>query len=336
MNEVKVSKNNMLPDSEKRKDYLIVGANAFSQSLGQLNLTEKKIVMFLLTFVEKKSKPNQVYYTSFSELQSVLGLNIGGGKDRLRIASYINSLNEKTSIAIQEEDGLLLTSFLDYAKLYKNSDLIEFKFSEKMSPYIYALKKNFFVTRISMINRINKEHTYTLYTLYLAYHYLVDGLVGTMEEWQRWFLGKDRKKMMPAYVFKRDVLKPAMEDLENQYGIEIELENLKNGRKISGYKMIFKAVNESSMDLIKEELGVKKPEATKEERHRYDNMLYQLQSLGVSWAFKKEYYDENFPFKKRSFVKKKDSKKRSGLGAIGEFELDNGDIQTALDIVDNL
>ena len=70
-------------------------------------------------------------------------------------------------------------------------------------------------------NRFNKQRVTTI--------------TGTLEEWQEWFLG-DERRLAPA-VFARDCLKVGAEELESKLNVDICLTVVKNGRKVVGYEM---------------------------------------------------------------------------------------------------
>ena len=64
----------------------------------------------------------------------------------------------------------------------------------------------------------------------------VTTITGDLDEWQDWFLGKEKKRMAPA-VFARDCLKVGAEQLESKLEVDIYLNVVKNGRKVVGYEM---------------------------------------------------------------------------------------------------
>ena len=63
----------------------------------------------------------------------------------------------------------------------------------------------------------------------------VTTIQGNLEDWQDWFLGKE-KKLEPAR-FKRDCIQVGAEELEKKLGVDIYLDVVKNGRKVIGYEM---------------------------------------------------------------------------------------------------
>lgn len=263
-------------------------------------------------------------------MTEVLDLYVGGGKERAMIAKYIKAMSDKTTLTIENGSKMIFTSLLDYAELDKDTNTIDFRFGTKVLPYLIKLKGNYYTTRLSMLSKIEKKHGLTLYKIYLANSFK-GTISGTLEEWQRWFLGREfleeREDLMESKFFRRDVLNVATKELREKFGIKIEFENIKNGRFITGYRAVFPAVKEYEQEDF---LGEKKEEPTMQEVRDYDETLFYLQAAGVSWAFNKHFYDPDFPYKIKNF-KKKRAEQAKKSSEFGEFNLGDGKVQTAFD-----
>ncbi|MEK1398286.1 hypothetical protein HCZ84_08815 [Limosilactobacillus fermentum] len=64
---------------------------------------------------------------------------------------------------------------------------------------------------------------------------------GSLSEWEAWFLGSDKEgkqRIMPAGVFKRDVLKRAEQELQSLYpDVQLFLTTKKQSVKVVGYEL---------------------------------------------------------------------------------------------------
>ncbi|MFG5501632.1 replication initiation protein, partial [Enterococcus faecalis] len=60
-------------------------------------------------------------------------------------------------------------------------------------------------------------------------------ITGKLEEWETWFLGKDKK--ISAGHFYSNVLARAIKELEQKLSVEFFITTQKRGRKVVGYEI---------------------------------------------------------------------------------------------------
>ncbi|WP_332311153.1 hypothetical protein [Lactiplantibacillus plantarum] len=74
-----------------------------------------------------------------------------------------------------------------------------------------------------------------LWESYRHGHEVTTTITGSTEDWQGWFLGKERR--VTASRFYSSVLKRATEELEEKLDAECTLMSYKKGRKIVSYEL---------------------------------------------------------------------------------------------------
>lgn len=238
-----VALNNLL----SRQDYLVTQANDLARSFGNLTSFEHKVLDYCFSFVKKDDVSDKMYHLKSLDILHHLGLN-SSGKNYQRVVKAFKALNEGTAIymAIKRPDGdkgILMTSLFDHIAAFENGG-IEFRFSRDISPYVFQLKEHFYSFKLSELSRVRSKYTLTLMKLWNANAMgkLTNTTIkGSLSEWEAWFLGSDKEgkqRIMPAGVFKRDVLKRAEQELQSLYpDVQLFLTTKKQGVKVVGYEL---------------------------------------------------------------------------------------------------
>lgn len=223
-----------------RQEYLIVQANDLAKAFGNLKAFEHKLLDYCFSYVTKESTVTDTFKVSSKEVLKHFGLN-ASGRNYERVARGFKALNENTALYLPIVEngirGILMTQLFRRIKFLENGE-VEFIFSEDAAPYVFALRSQYYSFRLAELARIKSKYALILMKLWEARRYnnqRVTLIQGTLEEWQEWFLGKERR-MTPG-IFKRNALTVGALELEAKLGVEIFLNTLKNGRKVVGYEM---------------------------------------------------------------------------------------------------
>lgn len=225
-----------------RQDYLVVQGNDLAKAFGGLKAFEQRVLDYCFSFVTKESKLDDVYEVTALEIIKHFGLNTSGDSYR-RIGEAFKKLNENTSLylSIVEADGtkgILMTQLFSYIKFLEDGR-ISFKFSTESAPYVLDLKEKFYSFRLGELSRINGKYALIMLKLWESYRRAQEKhttITGTLEDWESWFLGKDKR--MSAGRFYADVLSRAVEELSNKMPINFFITTLKRGRKVEGYEIM--------------------------------------------------------------------------------------------------
>lgn len=224
-----------------RQDYLVVQANDLAKAFGNLKAFEHKLLDYCFSYVTQESTVTDTFQVHAKEVLKHFGLT-SSGTNYERVARGFKALNENTALYFSESspDGkkaIVMGQLFSYIKLVEDGR-IEFRFSEFAAPYVFALRSQFYSFRLAELARIKSRYAIILMKLWEANRYgnrPITIIQGTLEEWQGWFLGEERR-LTPG-VFKRDCLTVGAEELEKKIGVEIFLNTVKNGRKVVGYEM---------------------------------------------------------------------------------------------------
>lgn len=227
-----------LESLSKRQEYTVFQANDLAKAFGNLTTKQHKLFDFTTSYITKESKYTDEYITSFPELLKHFGLTKSGASYAY-IAKSFDELRDKTQLLIHQEDDLIRTGTFDYIVYNKKTETIRFNFSKYALPYLVELKDNFYSLPLATLAVLKSKYSLILIKLWQANKFGNNPstqIKGSLEEWQQWFFGDD-KKDMSAGIFKRDIITRAAEELETKLHVEIELLTRKNGRKVTGYDM---------------------------------------------------------------------------------------------------
>ena len=206
-----------------RQNYLVTQANDLARSFGNLTAFEHKVLDYCFSFVKAEDTSKQIYVVQMLDIIRHLGLN-KSGKNYQRVAEAFQALNTKTALYLRTykngKNGIIMTSLFDYIEIIEDGK-IEFQFSQKVAPYVFELKQNFYSFKLSELSNAT--------------------IKGTLEEWESWFLGSDNEgkpKKWSAGRFRQRVLSVSIDELGKLYPKNLfELTVEKSGRKVVGYRL---------------------------------------------------------------------------------------------------
>lgn len=224
-----------------RQDYLVVQGNDLAKAFGGLKAFEQRVLDYCFSFVTKESKLDDVYEVTALEIIKHFGLNTSGDSYR-RIGEAFKKLNENTALylSVIEADGtkgILMTQLFSYIKFLEDGR-ISFKFSAESAPYVLDLKEKYYSFRLGELSRINGKYALIMLKLWESYRRGKEKyttITGTLEDWESWFLGKDKR--LPAGQFFQKVITRSIEELSDKMPVNFFITTLKRGRKVEGYEI---------------------------------------------------------------------------------------------------
>lgn len=242
LSQINKKANIALTELLNRQNYLIVQGNDLAKAFGGLKAFEHRVLDYCFSFVTRESKLDDVYEVTALEIIKHFGLNTSGDSYK-RIGEAFKKLNENTSLYLPviEEDGtrgILMTQLFSYIKFFDDGK-VKFKFSEYAAPYVLDLRENFYSFKLGEISRINGKYALIMLKLWESYRRGKEKyttITGSLEEWQSWFLEKNKR--MPAGQFFQKVITRSIEELSEKMQMDFFVTTLKRGRKVEGYEIL--------------------------------------------------------------------------------------------------
>lgn len=224
-----------------REDYLVVKHNDLAKAFGRLTRKELQLLDFTLSFVKEDDEIWKVHETTLKDICKIYGLNMSGA-NYTYTANMLKSLKEKDTIYLGDVvDGdlksVMMTSLFDSIQIYKGTGKVEFIFSRAIMPYILGLKRNYYSFKLRELSQVRSKYSLILLQLWQAndYGHYSTTIKGTVDEWQDWFIGKDKRWTSGRFTDK--VLNTAMNELIDKFNCDINLEKIMDGRKIVAWEM---------------------------------------------------------------------------------------------------
>lgn len=225
-----------------RQDFLVVQGNDLAKAFGGLKAFEQKVLDYCFSFVTADSKINDEYEVSALDIIKHFDLNTSGENYR-RIAEAFKRLNENTALylPIIREDGtagIRMTQLFSMIDFYKDGG-VKFRFSEYAAPLVFDLKEHFYSFKLGQLSKIKGKYALIMLKLWESNRRGKEKYTtinGTLEEWESWFLEKNKR--IPAGQFYNKIIVRGTEELEQKLPVEFFITTLKRGRKVEGYEIM--------------------------------------------------------------------------------------------------
>lgn len=253
------NKNADLTSLVLRQNYLVTQANDLARAFGNLRAFEHRLLDYCLSYVTKDDDITSSYTVNVRDVLRHFDLNYSG-QNYERVAKAFRTLNEKTALYFGIEKkgkrGVRMGQLFGFIDFMEDGE-ITFKISEFASPYVFALKEKFYSFQLGELAKVKSKYGIILLKLWESNRFgkaKTTKISGSLEEWQEWFLGKD-KTLEPAR-FRRDCLITGIKEIEDKMNADVVLETLKKGRKVVGYEMIITdnrhSLNKPANTVVKE------------------------------------------------------------------------------------
>ena len=240
--DLKETRNNLVA-----KDNRIIQESRFS-----LSLLENKAVLYLISKIKPDDKPNQIYVFNCREFQALLNWNREASYQNIKI--MLQNLGDISLWIRGEVNGRekdILVRWFNIVHLDPGNGEIEISFHEDMFPYLLDLQKHLeeekrYYTTYKLQNVSLMKHKYSikLYELLKSYQYNNQKWTfenGTGSEFDLQIRLADTKmdrktrqavSMIPNgwanwAVFKRNVLDPAVQEINKYTDIKVAYEGKK-------------------------------------------------------------------------------------------------------------
>lgn len=221
-----------------RQNYLVVQGNDLAKAFGNLSAFEHRLLDYCFSFVTLDNSEDDVYTTNIVDIIHHFNMS-ASGRSYERIAEAFKKLNENTALYFRIDrdgvPGIIMTQLFSYMEFMANGQ-VSFQYSPKAAPYVFDLRSNFYSFKLSELSRIKSKYSLIMLKLIEAnqtYNQNPITIKGTMEDWQGWFLGKDKR--WPAGRFMQKTINVAIDELYQKMGLVFTVTTLKHKRSVVGY-----------------------------------------------------------------------------------------------------
>jgi plasmid replication initiation protein len=228
------------------KDLTIVQSNDLIASSYRLNIDEMRLINLALTKIDSR-KPNigiiEIYPNEFSKMY---GLNKNHIWRNMKNA-LLSIMTKPVKLRLKDENGKSMEqviSWLGSTKYYldqNDGSKIEIKFTEDITPYLFELQGNFTKINFEYASRLTTPFSFRLYQWLVREHRIKTGhsyeLTMCLDEIKKSAL---LDKSYPRWVdFKRFVIDPAIDAINQKTNLSVTYTANKQGKKIHSITFIY-------------------------------------------------------------------------------------------------
>ncbi len=206
---------------------LIVKSNRLIEAHYRLNLTESRLVLKLISIIERDDQDFKSYKFKVYKLLEEFNMD---RDDYNHIKEATKSLLKRVMVIKDFVTGdELQINFLSSA-LYKKEGTVELCFDPKLKPYLLQLKENFTSYRLEYVKRFKKVYAIRFYELLKQYQKIGRRRFRLSE--LRNFLVIPANEYKQYTDFKKRVILPAQEELREKSDIHFEYKEIRKSRRV--------------------------------------------------------------------------------------------------------
>lgn len=229
MNNLSVAKSNNLIDASYK-----------------LNVQAQKLVLACLGKIDSRpdATPQKEVTLTASEFSELMGIDIKNAHRELYKAA--DALFKSSIILHEGDDEIELYWIQEKAKKLKGEGAIRIVWSYRILRYICQLKSRFTTYKLRNIASLQSGHSIRMYELLMKFNSTGERVI-YLDDFKS-ALGIANK--YPEFkVLNRDVIKPAIEELNQRSDLIITFDTIKKGRNVAALVFNFKQSQQLKMDL---------------------------------------------------------------------------------------
>lgn len=226
------------PNTQRTIDELandvIVKKNELVEGISNLSLTEYKMMLYLISKINKDDKNFRIQTIKVSEFKNILGLK---GNSMYSVLNLFKDNLFSKHITLYHKNSKKRTIINIFSSITYDSAELKIAFNSDLSPYLLQIDTNFTKYFFKNIKDISSIHAIRLYELLKQYEKI--GI--------RIFKLIDLKKILGVENnynkfddFRKKVILKSQSEISDKSDIEFDYEEIRYGRKVDEIKFIIK------------------------------------------------------------------------------------------------
>lgn len=214
------------------KQHLVTKSNALIEANYRLTLTEQKIILYLVSRIRKEDNDFETYVLPIREFCELMGLK--GSPKYTEIRKTTKDLMSKV-LEIKEGKKLIQIGWLSYVEYNEQEGQVSLSFDPRLKPYLLQLKREFTSYRLKNILELNSTYAIRMYEILKKWQTIKE-IVIPLNDLKK-MVGAD-EKYSEYHNFKKRVLKPAEQEIQEKTDIMFTYSEIKKGRKVVSIKLM--------------------------------------------------------------------------------------------------
>ena len=265
-----------------KKD-LIVKDNALINASYNLDLAEQRLILLAILEARESNTPSNHDLTIHAE-SYINHFNVHRNTAYKVLKDACKNLFERRfsyqKLTAKGNLENVMSRWVQRVSYVENEALVRIRFSDDVVPLITNLEKHFTSYELEQVSSLTSAYAIRLYELLIAWR--STGKVSMLETKElRSRLGVLDTEHQRMESFKRRVLEPAIQQINDHTDIKAEYEQHKRGRSIIGFSFSFK--QKSKPKTVKEERDPNTPDffikMTDAQRHLFANKMSEMPEM---------------------------------------------------------
>lgn len=219
---------------DKNYNKQVIKSNQFIEAEYKLNLTEQKIILFLVSLIRKDDEVFKLWRIKISDLSNFLGMDPKSSYRELKNATF-SMLGRR--LKLRDENRELQLNWLASADYFDDKGFVELEISEKLKPFLLQLKNNFTKYNLKEIISLKSVYSIRIYELLKQYEKIKERYFEVNDLKKK--LGIEKKYEKYTDIKKRAIL-TAQKELKEKTDIIFDFKEKKEARKVIGITFFIK------------------------------------------------------------------------------------------------
>jgi len=238
---VKIAQNRAADEPAARDDkaltYPVKKSNEMIQrSRYSLTLTEQRLLLYLISRIQKSDKGQKRYKVKIRDACKVCGFDIKNLDGRTYKAVYdaFSALRDKGFTVYPESGGRTRCAWIERPHQDEKGNM-EFNFDPEIVPYLFDVQKKFTMYQLENVARMRSTYGIRLYELLKSYENIRHLKIDLAK--LRGLLDAEEKSYTKYTRFRERVLEPALKDIAFT-DLKVDYIEHKTGRKVTEIEFI--------------------------------------------------------------------------------------------------
>ena len=215
-------------------DDLVRKRNEIIKASYRLSHREQSIILTAISKIDNDITDQALYELSIPHLAKITGISIKNAYTVFKQACF-DLFERKLTLTNGSNKLTRWVQTIDYKD---GEGVIKIQFSNQILPYLTNIRDNFTSYNLRHVSQFKSTYGIRVYELCCQWRNTKNEVVISLDELKGMFqLGTTYNQMSNL---KKRVIDPAIKDINTFSDLTIDYENIKTGRKVTGFKFKFK------------------------------------------------------------------------------------------------
>jgi plasmid replication initiation protein len=224
----------------------VTKSNVLIEASYKLTVTEQKIILYLVSQINKDDDDFKMYSLPIQHFYELLGYR--GSPKYSEMREITKNLMRKI-LEIKEGNKLKQMSWISYVEYDEHSGRVSLSFDPRLKPYLLQLKKEFTTYRLKNVMELKSSYSIRIYEILKRWQFMNDVEI-PLDELRKMVGATD--KYLEYHNFKKRVLAPAQKEIAKKTDLSFEYKEVKSGRKVVAIRFFIRERQLDGKDIIPE------------------------------------------------------------------------------------